>query len=400
MEKNIPAAAGGVPVRREKLYYAHQFIDNKDIDAVSAVLKSDYLTCGPAIDSLEEKLCSITGAKYAAACTNGTAALHMACMALGIEPGDEVIVTPLTFAASANCVLYCGGKPVFSDVDPDTWLLDPSKIEEKINSRTKAVITVDYGGQASPLPEILDICRKHGLKLIEDAAHSIGTSYRGLGNVGSIADITTFSFHAVKVVTGGEGGAVTTNDPELYSKMALYRTHAITRDPGFMKNEPEGPWYYEQVGLSMNYRMTDIQAALISSQLDKLDAFKTRRQEICDRYDKAFSQIPGIGIQKVIPESDTARHLYVIRITDGAFSTDRKGFFDALSKENIIPNVHYIPVYLHPRYQTLGYPKGLCPVAERIYSEMITLPLFYSMTNEDVEDVIRAVRRIAEYYSL
>ena len=398
MGKDLPAAAGGIPVRTEKLYYAHQYIDESDIAAVESVLRSDFLTCGPAIDGLEEKLCRITGAEHAAVCTNGTAALHMACMAIGLQPGDEVIVTPLTFAASANCVLYCNAKPVFSDVDPETYLLDPSKIEEKINSHTKAVITVDYGGQASPLPELRDICRRHGLKLIEDAAHSIGTSYRGLGNVGSIADITTFSFHAVKVVTGGEGGAVTTNDPELFSKMALYRTHAITRDPSLMENEPEGPWYYEQVGLSMNYRMTDIQAALISAQLDKLELFKKRRQEICDRYDEAFSRIPGIGLQKVIPESDTARHLYVIRIKEGAFGIDRKGFFDALSKENIIPNVHYIPVYLHPWYRAHGYSRGLCPIAEKIYDEMITLPLYYSMTDDDVRDVIRAVSRIAEYY--
>ncbi|MCR5303813.1 MAG: UDP-4-amino-4,6-dideoxy-N-acetyl-beta-L-altrosamine transaminase [Lachnospiraceae bacterium] len=398
MDDNIPAIAGGTPIRENKIYYAHQYIDDADIKAVTDVLKSDYLTCGPAIDRMEEKLKKITGAKYAAACSNGTSALHIVCMALGIGEGDEVIVPPITFAASSNCVLYCGGTPVFADVDPKTYLLDPKKVEEKITEKTKAVITVDYGGQASPLPELLDICRKHSLKLIEDAAHSIGTVYKGLGAVGSVADVTTFSFHPVKVVTGGEGGAITTNDPEVYSKALLYRSHGITRDRTFMEGESEGPWYYEQTGLSMNYRMTDIQAALISSQLDKLPEFKARRQEIVRMYDEAFSKIPGITVQQEIPESDTARHLYVIRVQEGAFEIDRAGFFDALVKENIIPNVHYIPVYLHPYYRHLGYAPGLCPEAEKIYREMITLPLFYSMTDSDVSDVTEAVKRIADHY--
>lgn len=397
MEK--PAIAGGTPVRNTKLFYGHQYLDEADYQAVLDVLRSgNDLTCGPKIGELEEKLCRVTGAKYAVAVSNGTAALHVACLAAGIGEGDEVITTPITFAASANCALYCGARPVFADIDEKTWNIDPASVRERITERTKAVVAVDFTGQSAQLDELLSICHEKGILLITDGAHSIGTKYKGRPT-GSIADMTTFSFHPVKTVTAGEGGAVTTNDPALYEKLSLYRAHGITRNPALMEKQPDGPWYYEQVALGYNYRMTDIQAALLISQLDKLDRFIQRRKEIVARYNEAFRKIPQLIVQEEIPESDTARHLYIIRIRTGSLTIDRKGFFDALDAENIRCNVHYIPVYYFPWYQKLGYRKGLCPKAEKLYEEILTLPLHYNLSDGDVDDVIRAVEKIAAYYA-
>ncbi len=392
-----PAICGGEPVRDAKIFYGHQYIDDADIQAVVEVLKSDTITCGPKITELEEKLCRITGAKYAVVCSNGTAALHMACMAAGVSEGDEVITTPITFAASANCALYCGAKPVFADINEETYNIDPEMVGKLINSRTKAVVAVDYTGQSAQLDELLDHCRENNLVLIEDGAHVIGTRYKGKCN-GSIADMTTLSFHPVKTVTSGEGGAVLTNSEEYYEKLLLYRAHGITKDVAKMENEPDGPWYYEQTTLGMNYRMTDIQAALLISQLDKLPLFIKRRKEIVRTYNEAFSKLPQIIVQKEIPESDTTRHLYILRLNLSKLTIDRRQFFEALAAENICCNVHYIPTYYFPYYQRLGYEKGLCPKAEKLYEEIISLPLYYAMTDKDVQDVICAVTKIANYY--
>ena len=394
---NKPAILGGTPVRDTKLYYGHQYIDDADIQAVVDVLKSDYLTCGPKITELEEKLCKLTGSKYAVVCSNGTAALHMACMAAGVEPGDEVITTPITFAASANCALYCGAKPVFADINDKTYNIDPEKVKEVTTDKTKAVVAVDFTGQSVELDKLMAHCKKHNLVLIEDGAHVIGTKYKGQPN-GSIADMTTFSFHPVKTVTGGEGGAVMTNNEEYYQKLLLARSHGITRDTALMEEEPHGGWYYEQVSLGYNYRMTDIQAGLLISQLDKLPMFSDRRKEIVAKYNEAFLQIPEIQVQEEIPESDTTRHLYILRIKPEMLTINRREFFDALAAENIMCNVHYIPTYYFPHYQRLGYEKGLCPKAEKLYDEMMSLPLYYGMTDQDVEDVIAAVKKIVEYY--
>lgn len=395
MEK--PAIAGGTPVRDTKIFYGHQYLDEADYEAVLRVLKSDYLTCGPEIGKLEEKLCELTGAKHAVLVSNGTAALHVACIAAGIGENDEVITTPITFAASANCALYCNAVPVFADINEKTYNIDPDSVEEHITERTKAVVAVDFTGQSTEIDRLKEICQKHGILLITDGAHSIGTKYKGQPT-GSLADMTTFSFHPVKTVTGGEGGAVMTNDDALYQKLLLARAHGITRDASLMSKEPDGPWYYEQVDLGYNYRMTDIQAALINSQLDKLEKFKARRKEIVKRYDEAFSQLPQVVVQQEIPESDTTRHLYILRINPERLTIDRRQFFDALAAENVCCNVHYIPVYYFPYYQKLGYKKGLCPKAEKLYEEIISLPLYYAMTDQDVEDVIAAVKKIAEYY--
>ena len=392
-----PAICGGTPVRDTKLFYGHQYIDDADIQAVVEVLKSDYLTCGPKITELEEKLCKMTGAKYAVVCSNGTAALHIACMAAGVEPGDEVITTPITFAASANCALYCGAKPVFADINDKTYNIDPKKVKEVTTEKTKAVVAVDFTGQSVELDELLAHCKEHNLVLIEDGAHVIGTKYKGKAN-GSIADMTTFSFHPVKTVTGGEGGAVMTNSEEYYQKLLLARSHGITRDASLMEHESHGGWYYEQISLGYNYRMTDIQAGLLISQLDKLEMFSNRRKEIVAKYNEAFLKLPQIQVQEEIPESDTTRHLYILRIKPETLNINRKEFFDAMAGENIICNVHYIPTYYFPHYERLGYQKGICPNAEKLYDEMISLPLYYGMSDKDVEDVITAVEKIVEYY--
>lgn len=395
MEK--PAICGGSPVRTTPLSYGRQFIDEEDIQAVIDTLKSDYLTCGPRISQLEQKLCDITGAKYCVAVSNGTAALHIAALAAGIGPGDEVITTPITFAASANCALYCGARPVFADINPHTYNIDPASIQAHITPRTKAVVAVDFTGQAVELDEIRAICREHGLILIEDAAHSVGTRYKGQP-VGSLADMTTFSFHPVKTVTAGEGGAVTTNSKELYDKLVLLHAHGITRDRSQMVHPTDDPWYNEQAAFGFNYRMTEFQAALLMSQLNKLERFSQRRREIVEKYDAAFSRIPQLQLQQEIPASETTRHLYILRLRSGMLSCTRREFFDAMGAEGIHSQVHYMPVYWHSYYESLGYEKGLCPQAERYYQEVMSLPLYYSLTDQDVEDVIHIVKKLVEYY--
>lgn len=394
------AINGGIPVRETKIYYGKQWIDENDIYAVDEVLRSDYVTCGPKTQELECSLEQYTGARHAVAVSNGTAALHCACMAAGIGAGDEVITTPLTFAASANCALYCGAKPVFADVEEDTYNIDPKSIEDKITDKTKAVVAVDFTGQAVKHREIREICDRHHLIFIEDAAHAIATTYNGV-QVGNLADITTFSFHPVKTITGGEGGAVLTNSDELYQKIQLVHTHGITHDPVLME-EPvhEGPWYYEQIMLGYNYRITDIQAALIVSQMKKLDQFKARRKKIVKMYDEAFAQIPEIIVQKEIAESDTCRHLYIIRLDTEKLSCTRREFFDAMSAENVQCQIHYVPVYWFPYYQKLGYKKGLCPVAEEVYKGIMSIPLYPKMTDQDVSDVIHAVTKVVENYKM
>lgn len=396
---NKPAIEGGTPVRSTPIFYGHQYIDDSDIQAVVDVLKSDYLTCGPKIGELEAKLCKITGAKYAVVCSNGTAALHIACLAASVGEGDEVITTPITFAASANCALYCGAKPVFADINPATYNIDPASVKERTTAKTKAIVAVDYTGQSVELDEIISHAHSNGITVIEDGAHVIGTRYNGKWN-GSIADMTTFSFHPVKTVTGGEGGAVLTNDENLYKRLLLFRSHGITRDTSLMEHEVDGPWYYEQIELGYNYRMTDMQAALIISQLDKLPMFSARRKEIVAKYNAAFETVESIFVQKEIPESDTTRHLYILRIVPEKLSIDRAKFFEALKAENVCCNVHYIPTYYFPYYEKLGYKKGICPNAEKLYSEIISLPLYYGMTDEDVDSVIEAVKKIAEYYAV
>ena len=395
--KNL-AINGGKPVREEKILYGCQWIDAKDVEAVVHTLVGNLITCGPKVKELDKALENLCQVKHAVAVSNGTAALHCACIAAGIGPGDEVITTPLTFAASANCALYCGATPVFADVDPLTYNIDPKSIEEHITDKTKAVVAVDFTGQVVKVKEIREICDKHNLIFIEDAAHSIGSCYNGKP-VGGLADFTCFSFHPVKTVTAGEGGAVLTNDDELYEKVMLACNHGIERNPDKMEEAPhEGIWYYEQVGLGFNYRITDIQAALLLSQLSKLKMFKERRAEIVRRYNEAFADIPEIIIQQEIPESDTCRHLYIIQLDLNKLTCTRREFFDAMSAEGVQPQVHYVPVYWFPHYKRLGYKKGLCPNAEKIYAGIMSIPLYPKMTDADVIDSITAVKKIVNYY--
>jgi len=391
------AIYGGKPVRDIRLNYAKQYIDQSDIDEVIKVLKSDFITCGPKVIEMEKKLCELTKAKYAVAVSNGTAALHVACLSAGISQGDEVIVSAMTFAASANCVLYCGGKPVFADIDEDSWNISPQSVEKAITEHTKAIIAVDYIGQVVELNELRKICDKYGLLLIEDAAHSIGTRY-GDKMVGSIADITTFSFHPVKTVTCGEGGAILTNSFELYEKAKQYKTHGITRDINKLIYKDVGGWYYEQQMLGYNYRISDIQATLLCSQLNKLNEFTERRKGLVAFYNEAFKDIKEITLPKEIEKSDTTRHIYVIKLNTDLLNADRKTVFEALQAENIGVNVHYIPVYGLPYYQKLGYKKGLCKNAESLYESCITLPLYYSMSDDDARDVVVAVKKVLDYY--
>ncbi len=403
--KAVPAIDGGTPVRAEKIDYGRQWINEDDVKEVSKTLLSDFITCGPKVDELEHRLQDYTGAKHAIICTNCTSALHLACLAAGVGPGDEVITTPITFMASANCALYCGAKPVFADINVDTYNIDPKSIRKKITDKTKAIVAVDYTGQCCEFDEIREICDEYNLILIEDAAHSIGSVYNGKkvhGRVGSYADITCFSFHPVKTITAGEGGAVLTNNDEIAKKVRMLRSHGMERNHNLFidecDEELEGIWYYEQQMLGFNYRMTDFQAALLCSQMNRLDEFVARRKEIVARYNEAFKDLDGLIVQKEIPESDTSRHLYVIRLDLKKLTCTRKQFFNAMSAENVQCQVHYVPVYWMPVYHKMGYNKGECPVAEEVYSGIMSIPLYPKLTDSDVEDAIAAVKKLINWY--
>ncbi|SHK17752.1 UDP-4-amino-4,6-dideoxy-N-acetyl-beta-L-altrosamine transaminase [Clostridium cavendishii DSM 21758] len=390
------AILGGRPVRDKYLTYGRQAINEEDINSVVEVLKGDYLTTGPKVKEFEDAVAKYVNAKYAVAVCNGTAALHMACYAAGIKEGDEVIVSSLTFAASANCVLYCGGTPVFAEINKVTYNIDIEDIKRKITERTKAIIAVDYTGQPVNIDEIKEIAKEYNLIFIEDGAHSLGAEYKGI-KVGTQADMTMFSFHPVKPITTGEGGIITTNNKEYYDRMLLFRSHGITRDYELMK-ENQGKWYYEQIDLGYNYRITDLQCALGISQIKKLDSFIARRRYIANIYNEAFSDLEEIVTPKEADFSNSGWHIYVIKLNNQKISCTRKEFFDAMIRENIGVNVHYMPVYLHPYYEKLGYKKGQCKEAEKLYDSIITLPLFPAMTDKDIEDVIKAVFKICNYY--
>lgn len=389
------AIDGGNPVRKTLLPYGRQTVDQDDIQAVINVLRGDWLTTGPAVVGFERAVAQYAGAQEAIAVNSGTAALHAAAFAAGIGPGDEAIVPAITFAASANCVLYMGGQPVFADVLPGTLNIDPADVERKITPRTKAIIPVDYTGQPCNHAAIRAMADQHHLTVIEDAAHALGATYRGR-RVGALHELTTFSFHPVKHITTGEGGMITTNDSTLAARMRAFRTHGITAD--FRQRAEAGSWVYEMIDLGYNYRLPDLNCALGLSQLKKLDTWLARRREIAARYQRAFAELPAIELLETAPETEPAWHLFVIKLNLERLRVGRKEIFAALRAENIGVNVHYIPVYWHPYYQQLGYKRGLCPVAEAVYERLITLPMFSGMTDQDVEDVIAAVRKVIEAY--
>lgn len=368
--------------------YGKQTIDQDDIQAVVDVLKSDFLTTGPKIAEFEQTVADYVGAKYAVAISNGTSALHVACFAAGIGPGDEVITTPLTFAASANCVLYCGGTPVFADVDPKTYNIDPEDIRRKITDRTKAIIAVHLAGQPCDMDAIHSIAHEYGLIVIEDGAHALGSVYKGK-KVGSLSDMTTFSFHPVKPITTGEGGMIVTDNEEFYKKMALFRSHGITRDDSMMTRN-DGPWFYQQFDLGYNYRITDIQCALGCSQMKKLDRFLARRKEIVARYNEAFADCDNIITPYQLSDTESGWHLYIVQVKN----CDRRQVFEAMREKGIGVNVHYIPVYMHPYYQEHGYENVHCANAEEIYSHIISLPLYPGLTSEQQDYVIDTLKSL------
>ena len=368
--------------------YGKQTIDQDDIQAVVDVLKSDFLTTGPKIAEFEQTVADYVGAKYAVAISNGTSALHAACFAAGIGPGDEVITTPLTFAASANCVLYCGGTPVFADVDPKTYNIDPEDIRRKITDRTKAIIAVHLAGQPCDMDAIHSIAHEYGLIVIEDGAHALGSVYKGK-KVGSLSDMTTFSFHPVKPITTGEGGMIVTDNEEFYKKMALFRRHGITRDDSMMTRN-DGPWFYQQFDLGYNYRITDIQCALGCSQMKKLDRFLARRKEIVARYNEAFADCDNIITPYQLSDTESGWHLYIVQVKN----CDRRQVFEAMREKGIGVNVHYIPVYMHPYYQEHGYENVHCANAEEIYSHIISLPLYPGLTSEQQDYVIDTLKSL------
>lgn len=370
--------------------YGKQTIEQDDIQAVVDVLKSDFLTTGPKIAEFEQTVADYVGAKYAVAISNGTSALHAACFAAGIEPGDEVITTPLTFAASANCVLYCGGTPVFADVDPKTYNIDPEDIQRKITDRTKAIIAVHLAGQPCDMDAIHSIAREHGLIVIEDGAHALGSVYKGK-KVGSMSDMTTFSFHPVKPITTGEGGMIVTDNEDFYKKMILFRSHGITRDDSMMIRN-DGPWFYQQFNLGYNYRITDIQCALGCSQMKKLDRFLARRKEIVARYNEAFADCDNIITPYQLSDTESGWHLYIVQVK----KCDRRQVFENMREKGIGVNVHYIPVYMHPYYQEHGYENVHCANAEEIYSHIISLPLYPGLTSEQQDYVIDTLKSLCE----
>lgn len=367
------------------LPYGRQWIDEDDIKAVSDALRADYITTGPKVDEFERTVADYVGAKYAVAVSSGTAALHIAVLALGIKAGDEVITSPITFAASSNCVLYCGGKPVFADVDDLTHNINPSDIESKVNSNTKAIIPVHFTGQPCDMDKIHSIAKKYNLSVIEDAAHALGAKYRGK-MIGSLSDMTVFSFHPIKHITTGEGGMVVTNNEELYNKLKLFRSHGIVR------NDLNRPWYYEQLELGYNYRISDIQCALGISQMKKIDKFIKRRKEIVNMYNNAFKNCKDIIIPYQLDGCDSSWHLYIIQL----LKKDRDKIFDILRQEGIGVNVNYIPVYKHPYYQKNGYDKVVCSNAENFFSSALSIPIFPKMTNKEVDYVIGKLKSIFE----
>ena len=380
------------------LGYGHQYIDDSDIQAVVDVLKSDYLTQGPAVERFEQEICQITGAKYCVAVSNATAGLHIAVAALGLEAGVEGITTPNTFLSSANCMIYNGIKTVFADINPKTYDIDSSEIEKHITEKSKLLIPVHFAGLPCDMENISKLAKKNRLHIIEDAAHAIGSQYEDGSYVGNCkySDMTVFSFHPVKTITTGEGGAVTTNDEGLYKKLLMLRSHGTTKDPELLTATP-GPWYYEMQMLGFNYRMTDMQGALGYSQLQKLPFFKKRRREIVAQYNQAFGEMDYLKTPYEPENVSSCFHLYAVQIDFGALGKGRRQVMQELVEKGVGTQVHYIPVHCQPYYKGMfGYKAGDYPKAEEYYAKALSLPLFPGMSNDDVKLVIDAVKEVVK----
>lgn len=380
--------------------YGRQEITREDIDAVVEVLQSDFLTQGPQVPAFEQALCQYSGATHAVAVNSATSALHVACLALGLGPGDRLWTTPITFVASANCGLYCGARVDFVDIDPATYNMCPKALEQKLlaaeadGTLPKVVVPVHLCGQPCDMQAIHALSQRFGFRIIEDASHAIGGKYRNepIGNC-RYSDITVFSFHPVKIITTGEGGVAMTNDKALHEQMALLRSHGITRDPASMHEPPHGPWYYEQVALGFNYRMTELQAALGISQASRLDAYVARRHELARRYDSLLSRLP-VTTPWQHPDGYSGMHLYVIRLQAEGVAKSHGELFEGLRAAGIGVNLHYIPVHLQPWYRAMGFAQGDFPEAERYYREVISLPMYPAMTEDQQSFVVETLRAL------
>jgi len=396
-KQEMLAIDGGTPIRKTLLPYGRQSIGEDDIQAVVDVLRSDWLTTGPKVGEFEEAFAGWVGAKHAVSFSSGTAALHGAAFAAGLKPGDEAITTPMTFAATANCVLYQGATPVFADVSADTLNLDPEKVAARITPRTRAILPVDYAGHPADMNAFLEFADRQGIVVIEDACHALGAEYRDR-RVGGIAHMTVFSFHPVKHLTTAEGGMVTTDSADYAEVLRRFRNHGISSDA--RQRQAEGQWHYEMVLLGFNYRLTDMACALGVSQLKKLEANLVRRREIATCYASAFRDLAGVTTPAVRANANPAWHLYPIRLKLEKLSADRAQIFRALRAENIGVNVHYIPVHRHPYYRDrFGYKGGEYPIAEDVYERLISLPMFHGMSDDDVEDVVGATRKVILHFT-
>lgn len=379
------------------IYYGKQFIDEQDINAVIEVLKSDFLTQGPVIEKFEKAVAEYCGVKYAVAVTNATSALHIACLAAGLDKDDILWTSPITFTASANCGRYCGSDVDFVDIDDSTYNMSISALKEKLEKskiKPKVVIPVHLAGQSCEMQEIYDLSKQYGFTVIEDASHAIGADYKDT-KVGccKYSDMTVFSFHPVKIITAGEGGMVLTNSEELYKKLTLYRSHCITRDENLMTKEADGPWYYQQIGLGFNYRMTELQAALGLSQLAKVDKFVARRRQLAERYNEILKDLP-LKLPYQNTDTDSSWHLYIVRVDFNKIKKTKKEIFAEMKAKGVCLNLHYIPVHTQPYYQNLGFKYGDFPVSEKYYKEAFTLPLYYSLTDEQQDYVVSALKEV------
>lgn len=396
MEEKL-AVNGGKPVRNNYLPYGHQWIDESDVGEVIKVLKSDWLTQGPKVKEFEEAVAKYCKVRYSVAFSSGTAALHGAAYASGLKKGDEAICTPMTFAASSNCVLYVGGNVKFADIKPDTYNINPDEIKKKITDKTKVIVPVDYAGQPCDIDEINKIAEENNLTVIEDASHAIGAEYKNK-KIGRLSDLSIFSFHPVKHITTGEGGMVLTNNEDFYEELLLFRTHGITKNKKKMEKY-EGDWYYEMQKLGYNYRITDLQCVLGISQFKKIDRFIKRRREIVKEYNNEFEKLAALIIPYEKPDVKSAYHLYMLQLKLEKLKGNRKQIFDAIRAENIGVHVHYIPIHLQPYYRKeFGFKKGDFPITEKYYERCLTIPLFPMMSDDDVFDVISAVKKVINYY--
>ncbi len=378
------------------IYYGKQSIDESDIEAVISVLRSDFLTQGPVIERFERCVADYCGAKYAVAVTNATSALHIACRAAGLSHGEPLWTSPITFVASANCGRYCGAKVDFVDIDDVTYNMSVDELEKKLvaGGRPKVVVPVHLCGQSCDMERIYALSKKYSFTVIEDASHALGATYKDTkAGSGVYSDMTVFSFHPVKIITTGEGGMVLTNNKNLYEKMVLYRSHGITRDASKMTKESDGPWYYQQIELGYNYRMTDIQAALGYSQMDRLDTFVARRRQLAQRYDELLADLP-IRIPKQSADTNSSWHIYVVRLDKTRTLKSKVEIFEGMKKRGVTLNLHYIPVHLQPYYQKLGFKQGDFPASERYYEEAFTLPIYYELTDEQQNQIARALKEV------